>query len=261
MQPWLDVKDGYSSVVAIGEDADEAARIATELAADLYGMRHAFRTDLTDVDEIIRIAENNKSGKVVVLNDFADSSNAGSAGDSPEVIERILALESDVRGLMYINDNPFALACREAGVGNTVEGMLGAPISPNLYTPVKVKAEVKAVFDGVMPYKGMWVDFGPSAVVKIRNTVVLVTTQHRYNGLLELYRAFGYNPSDFEMVVVKACTSFRAFYGPLTDLIYPAATKGAATANLTSLPFAKVPKSFYPFSDNEFSPVVNAWGK
>jgi len=63
------------------------------------------------------------------------------------------------------------------------------------------------------------------------------------------------------MVVVKACTSFRAFYGPLTDLIYPAATKGAATANLTSLPFKKVPTSFYPFSDNEFTPAVNAWGK
>ena len=178
----------------------------------------------------------------------------------PEVIERILALESDVRGLMYINDKPFALACREAGVGNTVKGMLGATISPNLYTPVAVEAEVKALFDGVMPYKGMWVDFGPSAVVKIRNTVVLVTTQHRYNGLLELYRAFGYNPSDFEMVVVKACTSFRAFYGPLTDLIYPAATKGAATANLLSLPFEKVPRSFYPFSDNEFTPKVDAWG-
>ena len=261
MQPWLDVADGYSSVIAVGEDADEAARIAKELAADLYGMRHQFVTELTDVDEIIRIAEENKSGKVVVLNDFADSSNAGSAGDSPEVIERILALESDVRGLMYMNDKPFALACREAGVGNTVTGMLGATISPNLYTPVRVTAEVKAVFDGVMPYKGMWVDFGPSAVVKIRNTVVLVTTQHRYNGLLELYRAFGYNPSDFEMVVVKACTSFRAFYGPLTDLIYPAATKGAATANLLSLPFKKLPSSFYPFADNEFTPKVDAWGR
>ena len=80
MQPWLDVADGYSSVIAVGEDADEAARIATEMAAELYGMRHQFVTELTDVDDIIRIAEKNTSGKVVVLNDFADSSNAGSAG-------------------------------------------------------------------------------------------------------------------------------------------------------------------------------------
>ncbi len=260
MQPWLDAADGYSSVIAIGEDKDVAARIATEMAGELYGMRHAFKTDLTSVDDIIKIAEQNKSGKVVVLNDFADSSNAGSAGDSAEVIERILALGSDVRGLMYINDNPFALACHKAGVGNTVKGMLGASISTNLYAPVAVEAEVKAVFDGIMPFRGSFVDFGPSAVVKIRNTIVLVTTHHRNNGLLELYRSFGYDPVDFEMVVVKACTSFRAFYGPLTDLIFPADTKGAATANLLSLPFKKVPRSFYPFSDNEFTPKVNAWG-
>lgn len=256
MQPWLDVKDGYSSVVAIGEDGEAAAEIAKELAEGLWDMRHEFSTDLTSVDEIIRIAEKNTSGKPVIMNDFADSSNAGSAGDSPEVIERILALESDVKGLMYINDAPFALACREAGVGNTVKANLGATISTKLYNPVPVEAEVRAVFDGVVPFHGMFVDFGPSAVVKIRNTCVVVTTQHRYNGDPALYRAFGYDPCDFQMVVVKACTSFRAFYGPLTDLIYPASTKGAATADLLSLPFEKIPASFYPFSDGEFTPVA-----
>ena len=256
MQPWLDVKDGYSSVVTIGEDGEAAAEIAKELAEGLWNMRHEFRTDLTSVDEIIKIAEKNTSGKPVIMNDFADSSNAGSAGDSPEVIERILALESDVKGLMYINDAPFALACREAGVGNTVKANLGATISTKLYNPVPVEAEVRAVFDGVVPFHGMFVDFGPSAVVKIRNTCVVVTTQHRYNGDPALYRAFGYDPCDFQMVVVKACTSFRAFYGPLTDLIYPASTKGAATADLLSLPFEKIPESFYPFSDGEFTPVA-----
>ena len=254
MQPWLDVKGGYSSVVAIGEDGDAAAEIAKELAEGLWNMRHEFKTDLTGVDEIIRIAERNDSGKPVIMNDFADSSNAGSAGDSPEVIERILALESNVKGLMYINDAPFALACREAGVGNKIKANLGATISTKLYNPVPVEAEVRAVFDGIVNFHGMYVDFGPSAVVKIRNTIVVVTTQHRYNGDPALYRAFGYDPVDFQMVVVKACTSFRAFYGPLTDLIYPASTKGAATADLLSLPFEKVPQSFYPFSDGEFTP-------
>ena len=57
MQPWLDVVDGYSSVVAIGEDAEVAAEIAKELAEGLWDMRHEFKTDLTGVDEIIRIAE------------------------------------------------------------------------------------------------------------------------------------------------------------------------------------------------------------
>ena len=260
MQPWLDVKDGYSSVVAISENENDAAEIAKELAQGLWDIRHDFETKLSSVDDIIKIAEKNNSGKPVILNDFADSSNAGSSGDSAEVIERILALESDVLGLMYINDAPFVEACKKAGVGNTVSADLGATVGKKLFKPVPVNAEVRAIFDGVVPFHGMFVDFGPCAVVKIRNTYVLVTTQHRYNGDPTLYRAFGYDPADFGMVVVKACTSFRAFYAPITDLIYPAATKGAATADLLSLPFEKIPESFYPFSDNEFTPVVNAWG-
>ncbi len=260
MQPWLDVKDGYSSVVTISEDENDAADIAKELAQGLWDIRHEFETKLSSVDEVIRIAEKNESGKPVILNDFADSSNAGSAGDSPEVIERVLALESDVKGLMYINDNPFVLACQKAGVGNTVTADLGATISKKLYTPVRVEAEVKAIFDGIVPFHGMFVDFGPSAVVKIRNTIVVVTTQHRFNGDPCLYRAFGYEPTDFGMVVVKACTSFRAFYGPLTDLIFPTSTKGAATSDLLSLPFEKIPRSFYPFSDGDFTPRVKVFG-
>lgn len=261
MQPWLDVKDGYSSVLTIGEDWEETARIAKELAAGLWGMRHAFKTELSSVDEVIKVAEKNESGKPVILNDFADSANAGAAGDSPEVIEHILALESDVRGLMYLNDTEFVMACRRAGVGNTVKTTLGATISKKLYTPVAVEAEVKALLDGDMFIHGNFTNYGPSAIVKIRNMIVVVTTQHFYPGDPALYRAFGYDPIDFQMVVVKACTSFRAFYGPLTDLIYPVNTKGPATANLLSLPFEKLPRSFYPFSDGEFTPVVNAWGK
>ena len=261
MQPWLDVKDGYSSVVTVGEDKEEAVRIAKEMAAAFYGMRHEFKTELTSVDDIIRIAEKNNTGKPVILNDFADSSNAGSAGDSPEAIERVLALGSDVKGLMYINDSTFVAACRKAGVGNTVKAELGAEYSKKLFSPVPVEATVRALFDGVVCFHGNFVDFGPSAVVQIRNMIVLVTTQHRYNGDPTLYRAFGYEPKDFQMVVVKANTSFRAFYGPLTDLIYPAATKGSSTSNLESLPFEKVPATFYPFSDNPFTPEVNAFGK
>ena len=260
MQPWLDVKDGYSAVLTISEDRKTAETFAKELAAELWGMRKEFKTELTAVDDIIRMAEKNGSGKPVILNDFADSSNAGAAGDSPEVIERILTLGSDVKGLMYLNDADFVAKCREAGVGNTVKAPLGGKISSRLYTPVMVEATVSALFDGAVSFHGGVADFGPSAVVRIRNTVALVTTQHRYNGDPELYRSFGYEPLDFQMVVVKACTSFRAFYGPLTDMIYPASTKGAATADLLSLPFEKVPNSFYPFSDIEILPEINAYG-
>lgn len=261
MQPWLDVTVGGSSVVAISKDSAKSDKYAKELAAGLYAMRHEFVSELHEVDEIIRIAENNKSGKPVICNDFADSSNAGAAGDSVEVLERIIALESDITALIYMNDGPFADKCAELGVGKTIKAPLGAFKSKNLYTPIQVEAKIRAIFDGILTIdNGVQVNMGVSAVIQIRNTIVVVTHEHCMNGDPRLYRCFGYDVCNFDMVVVKACTSFRAFYGPLTDLIYPAATHGAASADLLGMNFTKLSRDFYPFSDNEFVPEIDARG-
>ena len=262
MQPWLDVSVGGSSAVVIADSKEKAAAVAKDFAAQLYSMRHAFKSELTDVDTIIDIAEKNTTDKFVVLNDFADSSNAGAIGDSAQVLAHILKRKSDVRALMYINDPGLALRCREVGVGNPIHDKVGGWCS-TLYPPVAFEGTVKALFDGKMSmYKGSFNNFGPSAVIEVRNTILIVTTRHNSNGKIGLYRCFGYDPVNFDMVVVKACTSFRASYGPLTDLIYPADTVGPASANLTAFPFEHVSKSFYPFTDSDdFAPVVNAWGK
>jgi len=262
MQPWLDVSVGGSSAVVIAEDKEKAAAVAKDFAARLYGMRHAFKSDLTPVDDIIDIAEKNTTDKFVVLNDFADSSNAGAIGDSAQVLAHILAKKSDVRALMYINDPGLALRCREVGVGNPIHDKVGGWRS-TLYPPVPFDGTVKALFDGKMSMvKGNVSDYGPCAVIQVRNTILIVTTCHSSNGKIALYRCFGYDPLNFEMVVVKACTSFRASYGPLTDLIYPADTVGPASSNLTAFPFTHISKKFYPFTDSDdFAPQVDAWGK
>lgn len=262
MQPWLDVAVGGSSVVAVSKDVEKADKYAKELAAGLYAMRHEFKCDLYEIDDIIRIAENNKSGKPVICNDFADSSNAGAAGDSVEVLERIIALESDITGLIYVNDAPFIDKCVELGVGKTIKAPLGAFKSKNLYTPIEVEAKIKAIYDGLMTFSnGVQIDMGVSVVIQIRNTIVVVTHEHCMTGDPRLYRCFGYDPCDFDMVVVKACTSFRAFYGKFTDLIYPAATHGAASADLKALKFTKLSRDFYPFTDNDdFVPEIDARG-
>ena len=154
------------------------------------------------------------------------------------------------------------MRCRKVGVGKPISDKVGGWCS-TLYPPVAFEGTVKALYDGEMSLsRGNWSNMGPSAAIRVRNTILIVTTRHHANGSLGLYRCFGYDPVNFEMVVVKACTSFRANYEPLTDLIYPAATKGPASSDLLSFPFTHVSKEFYPFTDDcHFVPQVNAWGK
>ena len=48
---------------------------------------------------------------------------------------------------------------------------------------------------------------------------------------------------------MKACTSFRAAYEPISALICNTITPGAAGVELTMLPFKNIPKPFYPFQE------------
>ena len=63
----------------------------------------------------------------------------------------------------------------------------------------------------------------------------------------QLFRHFGIEPTLYDLVVVKANTSFRAPYSTFTDLIYYADTPGAGASNLRQLHWEHLPKHFYPF--------------
>ncbi|MBR6348578.1 MAG: M81 family metallopeptidase, partial [Spirochaetales bacterium] len=65
-QPWLDVKEIGANIITIGEDEGEAKACAAELAGMLFDMREDFRQNLYTIDEVIRKAEANRSGKPVV---------------------------------------------------------------------------------------------------------------------------------------------------------------------------------------------------
>ena len=59
----------------------------------------------------------------------------------------------------------------------------------------------------------------------------------------------GIEPTLCRLVDVKACTSFRAAYEPISALICNTITPGAAGVELKTLPFKNIPKPFYPFQE------------
>ena len=76
---------------------------------------------------------------------------------------------------------------------------------------------------------------------------VLICTSIGHSGLPWIYRQFGMKPSFYDLVVVKANTSFRRFYAPIADLIYVADTPGAGVSNLRKCQWHNLPKGLYPF--------------
>ncbi|MBQ2527951.1 MAG: M81 family metallopeptidase, partial [Spirochaetales bacterium] len=254
MQPWLDVELGGTCVVTIGEDEDEAKACATDFAKKLFNMRDNFKQDLYQIDEVIRKAEKNRSGKPVVLVDSSDSPNAGACGDSPAVLERIKALGSNVRAAFYIKDTPAVKELWNRGIGSVNRIRLGATMSHEFYRPVEIEVEVLSMHNGVFTAegpagRGTLHDCGRVVTVRWNNVDIVICEAISYPGELQLYRHFGVEPTFYDLVTVKACTSFRVAYEPIASEICETDTPGTAPINLGLLHFKRLPDSFYPFSD------------
>lgn len=259
MQPWLDVADAGSAIITVARDKLTAKHRAVDLAERLFHIRSTFRADLYSIDEVISRAEQNHSGKPIILVDAADSSNAGACGDSPAVIAQILQRSSKVKAAISLNDTRAVEEIYQAREGESISIMLGGTKNTAFYQPVKVDARVCSFHDGHFVQegpagRGMHNNIGRTAVLHAGNMDILVCEGMSAPGDPQLYRQFGIEPKDYQLVAVKACTSFRAAYEPMALEICETDTPGTAPIHLDRVNYKRLPYYFYPFTDiSEYS--------
>ena len=252
VQPWLDIEEIASRVIAIGEDVEVAKACAAELAQRLFEIRDDVQPPMLSVDEIIDIAEKNTTGKPVLLAESADSPNGGAVGDSPVVALRVLERGSKVKTGLFVTDPAAVEHAFQVGVGNTDTFTFGAAFTPGIPGPVTAEGRVRSLHDGWWTLEGQAgrggsYFFGKSAVVSFGNVDVLLITKGGASGDPQVLRHFGIEPTLYDLIVVKANTSFRAPYASISDLVYVADTAGACASNLHQLKWEKLPKGIYPF--------------
>ncbi len=254
MQPWLDVSPAQSSILTICTDLEKAKTYANDLAERLFNARKGFVQKLCQVDDVIREAEQNRTGKPYVLVDSSDSPNAGATGDSAALLEAIERLDSDVKAALYLNDIPASEHAFELGVGAEGTFTVGASMDSNVSSPVKIQARVVSLHDGYYTQEGPAqrgkVNFiGRTAVIHWRNTDIVLCGNVLAPGDPQMYRHFGIEPTFCQLVSVKACTSWRAAYEPMAGKVFETDMPGNAPLNLFRAVYTHLPKHFYPFEE------------
>ena len=103
---------------------------------------------------------------------------------------------------------------------------------------------------------------GKTAVIRFGRLDVLACEKIVVPGDPQLYRAFGIEPTLYDLVDVKACTSFRAAYTKFTDQIFETDTPGAAAVNLKRLPYQKLSREeFWPWNTlKDYKIHETIWG-
>ncbi len=254
MQPWLDVSPAQSSILAVSEDPEKARMYANIMAKKLFSARGLFVQKLYQAENVIAEAEQNSSGNPFVLVDPSDSPNAGATGDSAALVEVIRKLSSDVKAAVCLNDTPAAERAFRLGVGAEDEFIIGASLDSHASAPVKIRARVLSLHDGYYiqegpAQRGKKNFIGKTAVIRYRNTDILLCGNLLAPGDPQLYRHFGIEPFFYQLVCVKACTSWRAAYEPMAAKIFETDMPGNAPLNLFRAAYTHLPKHFYPFEE------------
>ena len=254
MQPWLDVPEPNSATVAIAHDSETAERYARDLADRLYGLRRTFAPKLSSIDFIIDRAEDRTASKPVILVDSADSPNAGAPGDSMAAARRIIERKSTARSAAVVSDPAAVALAFEVGVAGSAEFVIGGHTDSRAVR-IEAVGYVRSLHDGefrqeFVGHGGRVSRLGPSAVLRFGALDILVCHTIVAPGDPQLYRAFGIEPLMYDLVVVKANTSFRVGYANIAGEVYEADTPGVAAADLLRLSFQKHSGRLYPWKDD-----------
>ncbi|HEX2553908.1 MAG TPA: M81 family metallopeptidase [Microvirga sp.] len=255
MQPWLDVAEGSWATIAVTDgDRDLAERIADEMADLAWSMRDRFQVrEAVGIDEAVRRADAAERG-VVVLSDTGDTVFGGAAGDSNLILESMLRLGIKGPALVPLISPEAASRLADAGEGATVTLPLGGDSAPAFFRPLPVTGTVRRVGGGVIPLSDSHqreVDMGRTVVFEAGPVTLLISELRGVAGNVpDVYRAFGIEPADYKMAVLKTASNFQ-YFAPIASQVIRVDTSGPGQSDVFTLPWQRIPRPVYPLDPIE----------
>jgi microcystin degradation protein MlrC len=241
MQPWLDVPGGGWVTVVV-----------TELAQMLWDMREQFWVfESVPVEEAVQRAIAASKG-LVILSDTGDSVFGGATGDSTIILAELIKQQTPALTLLPMVDAEAVHTCWQAGVGSTLDLVLGGKLDPNFGTPLAVTAKVVALGEGVIkvPIIGRdEYDMGKRALLEIGNIRVVVSENAGVAGNHpSVYQSFGIDPATAKIAVLKTASNFQ-FFADITSEVIRVDTVGPTMSHLEQFNWQHLPRPIYPLDE------------
>ena len=249
MQPWLDVDEGgWATVVVVDRDRELAERLADQSADLAWSMRDDFMVkEAVGIDAAVMMAEAEARG-VVVLSDTGDTVFGGTAGDSNLILEAVLRLGVKGRVLMPLIEAATVARLVAAGEGAEVTLALGGLVT-GFFKPLTVTGRVRRIADGkvrVPVFQQPGFDQGQTVIFDVGPATLLVSERSGAAGNVpDAYRAFGIEPSDFKMAVLKTASNFQ-FFSPISSRVIRVDTPGPGQSDVVGLPWRRIPRPMFP---------------
>lgn len=252
--PHTDVPIMATSVLATADGDAELARTAAQaVARQIWEMREAFRQELPDPAEAVRLALASEELPVVIA-EVSDNSGGGAPADGTHLLRALLDANVPNTCFGFITDAEVARQAHEAGVGATIAIRLGGKSDDLHGSPLETSAYVKSLTDGRFRYTtpmgaGAEEILGPMARLIVGNVDVLVASIRSQTLDAEVFLLHGIDVRRSRIVALKSTQHFRAGFAHLAGAIIRCDPPGITTSNLAQLPFRRVNRPIWPLDD------------
>jgi microcystin degradation protein MlrC len=245
---------GFSVLAVTNGDPARADRVAEEFNGILRRGRASFshRDLVFGIEDGLRQAAGMAgSGRPVVLLEHADR-----MVDSTYVLRAVVERRLGRTAVPFLWDPKAVQAGMAAGVGADVTLRVGGHSSPQAGEPVEIQGRIvyagPKAFSATGPYyTGRWTDLGNVVVIDTGYLVISLTSRPAVAVDGDGFTQFGMKIDDFDYILLRSKTHFRAFYEPVVAGIVIIDTPDWGPADLTTLDYVHVPRErTYPFSES-----------
>lgn len=239
-----------------------ARRVTEELADRIWRGRTKKRNVFVEVDEAAAEALAWTGEKPLVIADYADNPGAGSYGNSTALLKGLL--DAGVQDAVFapMVDAEAAATQHRHGEGDTVTVTFGGRGAPDFGGgPLTVTGVIRKLSDGAYvgdgPIQGgLAHSFGPTVVINVDGINVLIVSEAQQMVDLQQLRAFGIEPTDRRVLVLKSMQHFRAAFEPIAGRVIVCDAGALATPRAERRPYTRVPRPLWPL-DKDFERLVN----
>lgn len=246
---------GFSVMCTVDGNPEQAKSIIQSISDRIYRERQDLYRPVPvyncsqAIEKVEKAISRSARTKPYVLLEHADRIN-----DSSYLLDEMVRRKPGYKvAFPFLWDPEAARAAQAAGIGNEIKVKLGGHSSDKAGPRIEVTAKVLWVgpksFRNTGSYmRGLPVSLGLTALLDVQGMSVSVISESHTAVNGDAFYIFDQQPSDFDVIVLRSKTHFRAFYEEAAEEILIVDTPDYGPADLTTLPYHFLDtKTVFPF--------------
>jgi len=247
--PWSDNPDmGAGALVVTDNDWQLAQNLAESLASAFLDIREFGIGSYLSVKDAVTLALDSESGLLVIA-DIADNPGGGCPGDGTFLLKAFIDAGVSNVAFMMIYDPDCVRLAMAAGVGSSLQVVLGGKFGdlsgPSLELEVDVIATAEAAWQCGLS-SGVRESLGASACIRVGEIYVIVNSIRQQAFSPDPLLQLRVDPAGLRTIVVKSSHHFERGFADIADRIVHCSATGCLSTDFAQLPYRRIRRPMLP---------------